>query len=74
MSSLIIDNAGFDVEAMSALTEADFIELHKSNPAIQYGKTEQDLLKWLKNAHKAICEKAGVKSETKKQKVPPVSD
>lgn len=54
IQSLTIDNAGFDVLAMSQLTEQEFVDLHKATPAITYGKTEEETVKWLKKAHKAI--------------------
>lgn len=56
--SLIIDNAGFDVQEMSKLTKKQFIDTHKKNPAICYGKTEEELIKWLEDAHASILEAA----------------
>jgi len=56
--SLIIDNAGFDVAAMSQLTKKQFVDLHQDNPAIKYGKSDAELKKWLEDAYAAIVEKA----------------
>lgn len=59
---MIIDNVGFDVQAMAGLTEAEFIKIHIDTPAICQYLTKEVKIKWLKNAYKAIKEKA--KSES----------
>lgn len=67
MKHLFIDNAGFDVDAMSQLTKKEFVELHSTNPGIQYGKTEAELKKWLEDAYAAIqnAAKAGGTGKSK---------
>lgn len=66
MESLIIDHTGFDVAAMSKLTEQDFVDIHKDTDAICRHNTAEEKDKWLRDAHKAVCEKAGVAQPVKK--------
>ena len=58
---LVIDNVGFDVHAMAAMSEKDFVETHLSNDAIAKWKTNEERIQWLKEAYKAI------KTEAKKE-------
>ena len=51
---MIIDNVGFDVKAMSLLTEKQFIDTHLSNDAICRGKSVAVRRDWLRAAHAAI--------------------
>ena len=51
---MIIDNVGFDVKAMSLLTEKQFIDTHLSNDAICRGKSVAERRDWLRAAHAAI--------------------
>lgn len=52
--SLIIDNTGFDIAAMSAITEKQFIDIHKDTDAICRGKSSEEKEAWLKNAYASI--------------------
>ena len=54
MQTLIIDNTGFDVAAMSAITEKEFIDIHKDTDGMCRGKTPEEKVKWLKSAYKDI--------------------
>lgn len=49
-----IDNVGYDVQAMAAMTEKDFIELHLPNDAIGRGLSEPDRVKYLKSVFAAL--------------------
>lgn len=51
---LIIDNVGFDVEAMAKMTEKEFVDTHMGTDAICWGKTPEEKKAWLKNAYKEI--------------------
>jgi len=68
MESLIIDNAGFDINAMSKMKEAEFVKLHLENKAIAYGLPEEERVQWLKAAHKSILEAAGQSKAEPKEK------
>lgn len=54
IQTLIIDNSGFDVAAMSQITEKEFIDTHKDTDSISFRKTPAETEKWLKDAYKAI--------------------
>lgn len=52
--TLIIDNTGFDVEAMAQMPEQEFITLFLGNDAIARHKTEDERKAYLKNCYAAI--------------------
>lgn len=65
--TLIIDNTGFDVEAMAELTEVEFVELFLPNDAIARHKTPEQREQYLKDCHAAILS-AAAPPEVKKPK------
>jgi hypothetical protein len=54
MKDLIIENVGFDVEAMAKMPEDKFVETHMDNDAIQPHKSKEEKAKWLKDAYASI--------------------
>lgn len=65
--TLIIDNTGFDVEAMAQMPEQEFITLFLENDAIAPHKTESDRKAYLKNCYAEI-QKAAAPPDTVKPK------
>lgn len=65
--TLIIDNTGFDVEAMAQMTEEDFVALFLENDAIAPHKTEDERKAYLKNCYAGI-QKAAAPPDVKKPK------
>lgn len=51
---MIIDNVGFDAQAMALLTEKEFIDTHLPNDLICKGKSVAERRDWLRAAHAAI--------------------
>lgn len=68
MKSLIIDNAGFDVMAMAAMTEKDFVTLHLENDSIAKHQPEEKRVQYLKDCYAAI--KAAAKPAEPPKKKP----
>lgn len=68
--SLIIDNAGFDVEAMAQMSEKDFVDLHLENDSICRGKPEAERRKHLKFCYRLILEKSKPALRKKPDPVP----
>lgn len=54
MRTLIIDNVGFDVEALAKLSEKEFVDTHLSNDAIAANKSNTERIKYLKNCYKEV--------------------
>ncbi len=73
MSNLIIGNLGFDVPAMAALSEKDFIDLHKDNDVLNYGKTPAQVQKWLKEAYVKIKSAAGKQEKEPEKEITPAN-
>lgn len=68
MQTLIIDNVGFDVQAMASMTEKDFVSLLLENDAIAKFKPKEERILYLKNCHASI--KAVAKpAESHKKKI-----
>lgn len=67
MKTLIIDNAGFDVMAMAAMTEKDFVTLHLENDSIAKHKPEEERVQYLKKCYAAIKAEAKPAESVKKK-------
>lgn len=51
---MIIDGVGYDLQAMAAMSEKAFVELHIPNDAIGKGLGSADRLKYLKKVYGAL--------------------
>jgi hypothetical protein len=60
-NNLTIDNVGYNVSAMAAMTQKEFVETHLSNDAIGKRLSETERRKYLADCHKAIKAAAGEK-------------
>lgn len=69
--TLIIDNTGFDVEAMAQMPEQEFITLFLENDAIARHKTEEERKAYLKNCYAAIQTAAAPPVTTKPKRSSP---
>lgn len=61
---MVIDNVGFDLKAMAAMSCKDFVMLHLENDAICPGKSVAERKEWLRAAYKAICQSQAQKQLT----------
>jgi hypothetical protein len=64
---MIINGIGLDAEAMSQLTEKEFISLHLPNDAIGRGLSEKDRTALLKDTYKTLFKALGKKPEKDKE-------
>lgn len=67
MSTLIIDNVGFDIEAMKRMNEKDFINLHLENKSIAQRMAAMDRRKYLKDAYRMIKGEESAYAEPERQ-------
>lgn len=64
---MIFDNVGFDVPAMAALKEREFVDIHMSNDAICRGKSKAEKRAWLQNVHRQMVLQTGIGSPEPEQ-------
>jgi hypothetical protein len=55
---MIIDNVGYDVQAMVKLSKKQFIDLHLSNDAIAPHRDQEAREKYLEKVYEALCASA----------------
>ncbi len=63
METLIIDNVGFDVKAMSEMKKDEFVKLHLDNDAICRHMDQKAKVKFLEEAYSKIKTAANADSQ-----------
>lgn len=66
--TLIIDNVGFDVQAMHEMTEQQFVDLFLENDAIARHKTPEERKQYLQACYSSIAKVAAPDPDTGKPK------
>jgi hypothetical protein len=56
MKELMIDNAGYDVQAMSKMSQQEFVDTHFDNDAIGRGRDADGRRAYLAECHSKIVE------------------
>ena len=69
---MLIDGVGYDIKAMSQISESEFIKIHIDNDAIVKGRSKEEFASYMKGVHaqikKKVADDAAAKDAAEKAK------